>query len=333
MDDPVETVVATVQREFPNTDIIDVSAAPAGTRATYLVECSDRNVAVTLCREPADEQQFVLEPQVIRLVERKTTLPVPELLAVDCSKMSIPYMYYVTQAVDGYNPRRRYKYLPQSVREDILVQTGQYLGELHTRIGFDTVGTLCATDESRGIAIEPADSWPTFLRSLMDGWTSTLDGGRFDDLIPTFETVAADCATYVDEKIDPVLLHFDYRPANLIVKDGEIATILDWELARAGHNEYDFFKFEKNFLLAHFETPSIRDDLREFVYRGYRTVLGLEPGWKRRRAYYRVAYKLESMASFPRWTRNLGDHERNSMETKLRDELETDLRRLRNETY
>ena len=322
---PAEAVTAIVEREFPDAAAGRVTPARGGRKTTVLVDLPDGRVAVSLCDDPAHESRFAVEPRVMELVRRETGLPVPAVLARDLTKRAVPYMYFVAQAPGGYDPRRRYKYLPRRVRERLLVRAGAYLGELHARVELDAVGPLRPDDG--GVAVEPEPSWPAFLERSMREWSAALDGGRFEDLRPTFEAVADDCSTVLDGTFAPVLLHFDYRPANLLVRDGEVVAVLDWGLARAGHAEYDFFKFEKNFLLAHFETPAIRDALREYVHRGYRSVHGLDPGWRRRRAFYRVAYKLESVRSFPRWTRAGADLA--AVESKLRDELATDLARLR----
>lgn len=323
---PAEAVTTIVEREFPDAAAGRVTPARGGRKTTFLVDLPDERVAVSLCDDPAHEPQFAVEPRVMELVRRETDLPVPAVLASDLTKRAVPYPYFVTRAVEGYDPRRRYRYLPRRVREDLLVQAGRYLGELHARVELAAAGRLRPAS-GRGVAVDAEASWPTFLERSMREWSASLDGGRFEDLVPTFEAVADDCSTVLDGAFAPVLLHFDYRPANLLVRDDEVVAVLDWGLARAGHAEYDFFKFEKNFLLAQFETPAIRDAHREAVYRGYRSVHGLDPGWRRRRAFYRVAYKLESVRSFPRWTRDGADLA--AVESKLRNELAADLARLR----
>jgi len=111
------------------------------------------------------------------------------------------------------------------------------------------------------------------------------------------------------------------KGANLLVPDREITAVLDWGLSIAGHSEHDFFKAEKNFLRAHFELETRRDRYRPRLYRGYRDEYGLDPGWRARREFYDLAFTLESMYSFPRWTREMSRREQADMETTLRAEL------------
>ena len=41
-------------------------------------------------------------------------------------------------------------------------------------------------------------------------------------------------------EVDPVLLHGDYRPANILVADGQITGVIDWEAAKSGPPAFDF---------------------------------------------------------------------------------------------
>lgn len=320
------TATAIVEREFPDREILAVRPLPGGTKATYAVELADGAVVVAVCDRPDYERQFALEPSVMRAVG-ETSVPVPPVLAVDCSKRAVPYPYYVSRRVEGYDPRDRFKYLPRATRRALLRQAGRYLGALHRATGFDACGRLRAADGD--LTVVDGTSWPATLGELMDEWIAALAGGRFADLTATFERVRRETVARLDGgSFEPALLHFDYRPANLIVRDGEIAAVLDWGFAIAGHAEYDFFKFEKNFLLAQFRTPSIRDDHRAAVYAGYRATADLARGWRERRTCYRLAYKLESMRSFHRWSGEYGREARDDLARRLRDELDDLLDRL-----
>lgn len=320
-----ETVVGIVSREFPGAGIGDVRDVSGGRKSTHVVGIDGREVVVSACGPGCDEPGFAAEPAVMDRVAGTTPIPVPEVIAADLSGAGFP-PYYVAERVEGYDPAARYKYLPRGRRERLLARAGEYLAELHRGVRFDDVGRLRAADGS--LAVEPSGSWPAFLDSLAGEWIDGLAGGRFGDLAATFEAALDRAGDVVPSDVRPSLLHFDYRPANLIVRGDRIAAVLDWGMAVSGHAEYDLFKAEKNFLLAHFETPSVRDDLREHLLGGYRRRSDLAPGWRSRRAVYRIAYKLESMRSFERWTAGLDPDERAATERTLRAELADDLDRL-----
>lgn len=294
------TVRAVVRREFPDRTVRAIRELPGGRKATYAVDLSSERVVVAVCERSGDEERFAAEPAVMRTVRRETDVPVPRVLAVDRSKRAVPNAYYVTRLVEGYDPRDRYRYLPRDVRAALVRAAGRHLGAVHRAVGFDACGRLRAA--GGGPTVVDGAPWPATLGALIDDWIDRLEGGRFVDLAGTFRRARdALVERLAGGTYRPALLHGDYRPANLLVRHGDVAAVVDWGAALAGHAEYDFFKFEKNFLLAQFRTAAARDALRGAVYEGYRETAGLDPGWRERRTGYRIAYKLESMRSFHRW--------------------------------
>jgi aminoglycoside phosphotransferase (APT) family kinase protein len=237
----------------------------------------------------------------------------------------------VTAAVDGADLRGRFGSLPRGTQAALLEAAGRALAELHG-VRFEASGPLRAADTDRGVRVDPRPSWPAFLADLVEGWVVELGESRFADLVPTFERVLTP-ESFLSRGVEPVCLHFDYAPGNLLSRGDEPALVgvVDWGFAVAGHAEYDLFEFEKNFLLAEVDDPAVRDELRPHVHAGYRDVRDVEPGWERRRAFYRVAYKLASMRSFSRWATATSGRDRDELAARLRDELAADLDRLRAE--
>lgn len=322
-----DAVAAVAAREFPDSDVRAVERLAGGCKDTYRVGLGGRAVVVAFPREAWYARQFALEPALMRLVRRETTLPVPRVLASDVSgRVGRPY--HVTAAIDAADLDGRFASLPRGTQVALLEAAGRALAELHDEVRFDAVGPLVAADTDRGVAVDSRPSWPAFLGELVDAWLAELDGSRFADLTATFERVPTP-ASFLSPTPEPVCLHFDYAPGNLLARGDDLVGVVDWGFAVAGHAEYDLFEFEKNVLLGQFDSPAVRDELRPHVYAGYRDVRGFEPGWERRRAFYRVAYKLASMQSFHRWAGNRSDDARDDLARRLRAELEADLDRLR----
>lgn len=323
-----DAVGAVVDREFPGSDVRAVEGYGGGCKETYRITFDDRAVFVAFPREAWYERQFALEPALMELVGRETTLPVPQVLASDVSGTTTR-PYHVTAAIDGADLRGRFGSLPRGTQAALLEAAGRALAELHREVRFEASGPLHAADTERGVAVDSRPSWPAFLAELVGDWLVELGGSRFSDLAPTFERVLTP-ESFLSREVEPVCLHFDYAPGNLLARADELVGVVDWGFAVAGHAEYDLFEFEKNFLLAELDDPA-RDELRPHVHAGYRDVRDVEPGWEHRRAFYRVAYKLASMRSFHRWTGGRSERERDELAARLRAELETDLDRLRAE--
>ena len=319
--EPPETVVATLTHAFGSaSDVRGVERLSGGCKDTYRIELGEKRVVVAFPREPWYEQSFAREPALMRLVRRETSVPVPRVLASDVSGER---PYHVTESVDAPDLRGRFAACPRETQAALLEAAGQALAELHGGVQFESSGPL--RREGRGVTVDPAPSWPAFLAALVERWLAELDGSRFADLRGTFETALAP-ESFLSVDPDPVCLHFDYAPGNLLAREDALVGVVDWGFAVSGHAEYDLFQFEKNFLLGEVQDPTVRDELRPHVYTGYRERGSLAPGWERRRAFYRVAYKLASMRSFHRWAEN--ESRGDELAARLRAELETDLERL-----
>jgi fructosamine-3-kinase len=324
-----DVVAAVVDHEFPGRTIRGVDRLAGGCKATYRVWFDDRSVVVAVPLEAWYERGFALEPALMRLVRRETTLPVPRVLASDVSG-DWDEMYHVTAAIDAENLGGRFAGLGRETQVKLLAAAGRALGELHRELGFDANGPLRVADADGEVTVEPRPSWPAFLAELVAGWLDELAASRFADLRPTFSAALTPESFLADGVgTEPVCLHFDYGPRNLLARGDDLVGVVDWGFAVAGHAEYDLFEFEKNVLLGELSTAAARDELRPHVYAGYREVHELDDGWERRRAFYRVAFKLASMRSFDRWSAGEDERARDELAGRLRSELRTDLDRLR----
>jgi Ser/Thr protein kinase RdoA (MazF antagonist) len=317
--DPVVTVV---EAEFRGSDVHGVDRLSGGCKDTYRVTLDDQTVVVAFPREPWYERAFALEPALMRLVRAETSLPVPPVLASDVSGEQVR-PYHVTAFVDAPNLQGRFAACTRETQAALLEAAGAALAELHRGVRFASNGPLRVVDGA--VVVDPQASWPAFLSRLVEEWLTELDGGRFADLREAFERVLTP-ASFLEVKAEPVCLHFDYAPGNLLARGEAVVGVVDWGFAVAGHAEYDLFQFEKNFLLGELDDPAIRDALRPHVYAGYHSESAFDPGWERRRAFYRVAYKLASMRSLHRWSPR---DNRDALARQLRTELESDIDHLR----
>ncbi len=90
---------------------------------------------------------------------------------------------------------------------------------------------------------------------------------NYIDLIPT--------------NFEPVFVHHDYNPGNILAENGKIKGIVDFDYAHASHGQRDLVKAANNFW--------IREDVdREHLYEGYREVRELDRSFKENEPVYRL---------------------------------------------
>jgi aminoglycoside phosphotransferase (APT) family kinase protein len=154
-----------------------------------------------------------LEAQTQRLAEAHGA-PVPHTLIADDSTTALGLPFLVCDLIDGETiPRKILRALAkdEATRARLLAQCAQALAAIHR--------------------VDPAD---VDLRhqDQMAIWRDQLDA--IGDTTATFEWALRWLAAHRPPPSSPVMVHGDFRMGNLIVRDGRLAAVLDWELVHIG---------------------------------------------------------------------------------------------------
>jgi aminoglycoside phosphotransferase (APT) family kinase protein len=84
-------------------------------------------------------------------------------------------------------------------------------------------------------------TWHSLLVGNADRYV-TMIGGDDGELATQAHTVLERHLGEVPDSDRPQLVHFDLRPGNVLVRDGQLVAIIDFEACRGGHPSMDFFK-------------------------------------------------------------------------------------------
>lgn len=298
MSDWKEIIQKAIYRDFPDSEVVDFEETSGLAHKVFVVELDnpERKVVANFCHREELEDRFEVEPEVTRLVERKTDVNVPHIIRSDLSKEFVPQMYYLSGLVPGYNPGDRFKHMAVWKKKRILRQAGRLLGRVHSQVGFDRPGHL-RFDHDRGeLETYGPDKWVEIFKEVM---YYQLDNAheRFSDIVPELKRVFEDNLHLIEGDFQPVLLHQDYGPRNIHVEGSNVSGILDWERALAGHSEYDLFKAEIRFVYL-FQSENLKEKYRRHFYKGYRELNSFEDGWKKRRTFYRYSCLFEPLWTF-----------------------------------
>jgi aminoglycoside phosphotransferase (APT) family kinase protein len=112
------------------------------------------------------------------------------------------------------------------VSPELLRQLGRSMALLH--------GT--PADSFEGMA-----TWHELLTGNADRYLASI-GADDGELARTGRAVLDRHLHEVPASDEPCLVHFDLRPGNILVRDGELVGIIDFEACRGGHPSMDFFK-------------------------------------------------------------------------------------------
>lgn len=168
----------------------------------------------------------------------KTSLPIPQVLWLDADGRAIGAVGYVMTRVVGDTPSAAmYSSGPladvtDEARKELMLKAAGFHGALRkAAIGADHVPHLAGSDAPE-TDIEREVNW--WFREVLMVWEETN---------PKAVKIAALRDWLIRHQPRDLysggLVHGDAQIANIIYRDGEIAAVIDWELAYLGHNESD----------------------------------------------------------------------------------------------
>jgi len=166
-----------------------------------------------------------------RLVATKTSIPMPEVIAVDTSYRKWPWRYMIKAHVHG-NEWAKVRYqMDEGQLSDAYRQIGNAVAQLHT-IRFPAFGELNA-----GGQVEKG--YP-YLTALEERINSSVRNIRLRDF---FFSVMSQYTHLFDDVCTPNLCHEDLHKHNILFEQRKgqwcLATILDFDKGWAGHREID----------------------------------------------------------------------------------------------
>jgi len=311
---PEEMIHKIVEKEFTESEATDISPAEGGfAHDTFFVDFEEESFVVKINglsdieEEKIDwNESFESEPYIMDLVRQETDIPVPEPVARDTSKSTIPEYYHILRKMNGYAPtasssKTAFRNLNETEKKQILQQVGENIAKLH-RIQFENFGELKV--ENREITIGEAKDWPELFQHMISFWIDKVEGGEFDDLVPEIREAVADNLELLENVKTPVLVHREIDTKNILVEAGELTAILDWEYCVAGHGELDLVTTEGRMIESNFNNDETWKKYRKQLYDGYKSERKLEEGWQERRQIYllfplvwEMAFHLDSGAN------------------------------------
>lgn len=168
---------------------------------------------------------------------------------------------------------------------------GRYLAYIHSSEGFDRAGWWEWEDRKPKVIGFPDDS---LKGRIEDKLKDNLEYFREEDinwLVEVSERFLDDYLDLVPDDFEPVFVHHDCNPGNILLEDGEIIGILDFDYAHSSHGQRDLVKAANNFW--------IRGKVdREHIYEGYRKVRELDESFNQNEPLYRLETLIDILKGF-----------------------------------
>lgn len=247
-----EYLVLLVQLRHPSMEVVIKLAGPEAPRASFF----DRTAMLN------------------HLVATLTTIPMPEILAVNMSYQAWPWRYLIKTYIPGQEWAAVREQMNEEELSSAYQQIGMAVAQLHT-IQFPTFGEL-ATDGS----VQGDDSYLTAFtqrasRSIIGPHSRKLFLSVLDEHRQLFLDVHR--ASLCHEDLHKHNILFQHRQGQW-----RLATILDFDKAWAGHHEIDLARME-----------FWRGMTNNEFLRLYEGICPVEPQYKLRRPIYQLLWCLE----------------------------------------
>lgn len=327
----------------PTWRLTDATPTEAGHHAVYRleVETPDSERECYLKATPEDKTPTIgLEARILAILNRHTGIPVPTVYGVvdEHEELSAPFV--LLAAMPGeVKSRTRLASLPDDSLRRVARETGRHLADLHALNAVDAYGFL--TDEGtrrhRGrpradldtVAVaDPVTDWRDRLHDWADGTLTNLDDTRFSDVVPDARPILDSRIEEIDGPFEPALARIDQSLENVLLNQGELCAMIDWEFTIAATPAYDVVNVAWSLAGGQYlfapEVPDRRDLVRRALLEGYREC-GNERVIEQVRANrecYELLSALRSMVHLEEWFRmfDLGE-QIDDAATELRSEV------------
>lgn len=356
-----EAILRRMVREVrPEWTLLEATPADEGTDAVYFlaVETPEgpRECVLKAC-EFLDPEEFRPEPYLLRLLDRRTSIPVPGVFGAVDDHDDLPAPFFLMERCDGEVRESEARELPVESVERLAREAGRNLDELHGVGDFERFGPIRlardvdardARDVDRDARTIDADARDadgdappalsadgrdlTVGENGVDSWRAHFEriaDANFGELHDRFADLEADVQAFadarfdaLDREFDAVFGHDDYRLGNLIVdpEAGETEAVLDWGNAHTTEVQYNLVLTEQYFTGWAPHDDPLRERVRAALREGYEATNSLspDPDFERRRELYLAVTHLFPMVWFPLWYGDSPEDEREEIAAKHR---------------
>lgn len=244
------------------------------------------NEVVLRIRKDSNKFKFEKEKFLFDLLNKKTHLPVPKVIALDSSKKIIPYDYILLEKLPGKSLKKSFSKLSAIQKKKLAYELGLSLAKIHS-IHFKTIGDFKPNRLVEDMA------WSKFVWNIYINALKKIKKGKFLDktLIKRIESFIENNQNLLTVKFKPSLIHSDYNGENLLINKGKISGILDMEWSYSGHVEYELSAINLKLMKTIF--PYQKD-----FFRGYESKIKRRKDYKKLEPFYGIVYWMHLICWF-----------------------------------
>ena len=213
-------------------------------------------------------------------LQKHSNIPVPKVLTRELKEFNSKH-YTIVEDIEGST-------LDKSLSSEMVKEAGSMLAHIHDSHSFDKAGWIEWRDDEPVVLGFPGDSLQNRLEEYLEEKLEFFKSEDVDWLARVTERFLNEYLENAPDDFDPVFVHHDYNPGNILVEDGEIVGVLDFDYSHSSHAQRDLVKAMNKFWV---KTSASKDDFLE----GYREVRDLGAGFEQNRALYELETLIDEL--------------------------------------
>jgi len=210
-------------------------------------------------------QKQIRELKAIALAKKYTTIPLQNVVVNYLKDNKIPHSFLIFEKIPG-------KDLKTTINENlitkkefmtILRKIGFHLGELHS-ITFDFYGDFCIIEEQNTpesnsyLWGKQFTTWIDCFKAFCLEILNWVDRTSFPNYRKPLEWKIHELSEGIEEyNEEGCFVHSDIQPSNILVQNGQLTGIIDFEWAYSGSPSFDFHLTKAGFSFSDF--PSLEE--------------------------------------------------------------------------
>ena len=257
-------ILKIIQEHFPGEKIKKVSEVEKSfVNPVYDFVLANDESYILKINNPEWPTKQTREKKAMTMAEKNTTIPLSQVIADHMMNDKHPFSYLILEKLPGKDLRDLVEQNLITKKEFISIvrKIGFHLGELHS-INFDFYGDFCVKQEQNS---KKSNNY--FWGKQFTNWNDCFKAFCYDMLnwvdrtsFPNYRKLLEWKINELSEKIEEpnengCFVHSDIQPTNILIKNGRITGIIDFEWSYAGSPSFDFHLTKAGF---HFSTfPSL----------------------------------------------------------------------------
>ena len=277
---------------------------------------------------PNREKKYEREMGALLQAHQKFNVPTPKVIFTDNSRKILSEPYYIYEFLPGDTLGNQITSLTFAQKKHIYADLGQTLARMHLDQRSESGAMLLIDDE---LVFEPFEMKTSLEEDIYQGQLGDIECALQHAFKEKYDHLYNGCEriwnTYKDSLRNSTSLigfcHNDLLADNLIINEGKVEAIIDWEQSCYYGILYDLARTERGlFRRIVLLSDQERQQLQEIFLRNYQKIRPIEDAYWDKRVAHHIVQAMDDLSGLPDYQKRMVPDRIKSIEQNLIHEIE-----------